>query len=136
MSAIVVQDLVKRYGGFTAVEEVSFTAPAGQVTALLGPNGAGKTTTIEILEGFQAPTAGTVRVLGADPRAGGPAGRAWRARIGLVLQSTSLDVQLTVTEALALFGSLYPGAHRVFFDVAGAVVILLAAGQWLYRTRR
>ena len=113
MSAIVVQDLVKRYGGFTAVEEVSFTAPAGQVTALLGPNGAGKTTTIEIMEGFQGPTAGTVRVLGADPRARGAAGRAWRARIGLVLQSTSLDVQLTVTEALALFGSLYPGAHRV-----------------------
>ena len=53
MSAIVVEDLVKRYGGFTAVEDVSFTAAAGEVTALLGPNGAGKTTTIEILEGFQ-----------------------------------------------------------------------------------
>ena len=52
------------------------------MTALLGPNGAGKTTTIEILEGFQAPTGGTVRVLGTDPRRGG--GRAWRARIGLV----------------------------------------------------
>jgi ABC-type sugar transport system ATPase subunit len=56
MSAIVVEDLVKRYDGFTAVEDVSFTAAAGEVTALLGPNGAGKTTTIEILEGFQAPT--------------------------------------------------------------------------------
>ena len=74
MSAIVVEDLVKRFGGFTAVEDVSFTAAAGEVTALLGPNGAGKTTTIEILEGFQAPTAGTVRVLGTDPRAGGQAG--------------------------------------------------------------
>jgi ABC-2 type transport system ATP-binding protein len=113
VSAIVVEDLVKRYGVFTAVEGVSFTAPGGQVTALLGPNGAGKTTTIEILEGFQAPTAGSVRVLGADPRARGTAGRAWRSRIGLVLQSTSLDSQLTVTEALALFGSLYPGRHRV-----------------------
>jgi ABC-type multidrug transport system ATPase subunit len=66
VSAIAVEDLVKRYGGFTAVEDVSFTAAAGEVTALLGPNGAGKTTTIEILEGFQAPTAGTVRVLGTD----------------------------------------------------------------------
>ena len=113
MSAIVVEDLVKRYGGFTAVEDVSFTATAGQVTALLGPNGAGKTTTIEILEGFQAPTAGTVRVLGTDPRAGGRTGRSWRARIGLVLQSTSLDAQLTVTEALTLFGGLYPGRRRV-----------------------
>jgi ABC-2 type transport system ATP-binding protein len=54
-----------------------------------------------------------VRVLGTDPRAGGQAGRAWRARIGLVLQSTSLDAQLTVTEALTLFGGLYPGRRRV-----------------------
>jgi ABC-2 type transport system ATP-binding protein len=113
MNAIVVENLVKRYGGFTAVRDVSFAAPAGQVTALLGPNGAGKTTTIEILEGFLAPTAGTVRVLGADPRALGAAGRAWRARIGLVLQSTSLDDQLTVTEALTVFGGLYPGRRQV-----------------------
>ena len=113
MTAIVVEDLVKRYGGFTAVQDVSFTAAAGEVTALLGPNGAGKTTTIEILEGFQVPTAGAVRVLGADPRAGGWAGRSWRARIGLVLQSTSLDSQLTVTESLTLFGSLYPEPRRV-----------------------
>jgi ABC-2 type transport system ATP-binding protein len=111
VSAIVVEDLVKRFGGFTAVEDVGFAAAAGEVTALLGPNGAGKTTTIEILEGFQAPSAGTVRVLGTDPRARGRAGRALRARTGLVLQSTSLDAQLTVTEALTLFGGLYP-RHR------------------------
>jgi ABC-2 type transport system ATP-binding protein len=112
MSAIEVEGLVKRYGGFTAVAGVSFTAAPGQVTALLGPNGAGKTTTIEILEGFQAPTAGAVRVLGTDPRAGGRAGQSLRARIGLVLQSTSLDAQLTVTETLTLFGGLYPGRRR------------------------
>jgi ABC-2 type transport system ATP-binding protein len=110
VSAVAVEGLVKRYGDFTAVEQVSFTAPSGQVTAVLGPNGAGKTTTIEILEGFQTPTAGTVRVLGADPAR---VGRAWRARIGLILQSTSLDAQLTVAETLALFGSLYPGRRRV-----------------------
>jgi ABC-2 type transport system ATP-binding protein len=110
VNAIVVKDLVKRYGGFTAVQDVSFEVAAGQVTAVLGPNGAGKTTTIEILEGFQAPTAGTVRVLGADPRT---AGRAWRARIGLVLQTTSLDAQLTVAEALTVFGSLYARPRRV-----------------------
>jgi ABC-2 type transport system ATP-binding protein len=113
MSAIEVDGLVKRFGGFTAVAGVSFTASPGQVTALLGPNGAGKTTTIEILEGFQGAAAGTVRVLGTDPRAGGRAGRAWRARIGLVLQSTGLDAQLTVTEALTVFGSLYPSRQRV-----------------------
>jgi ABC-2 type transport system ATP-binding protein len=110
VSAIVVDGLSKRYGHFTAVQDVSFSVPSGQVTALLGPNGAGKTTTIEILEGFAAPTAGTVRVLGADPRA---AGRAWRARIGLVLQSTSLDGQLSVAEALRLYGGLYPRPRPV-----------------------
>ena len=117
MSAITARDLVKRFGGFTAVDGVSFAAPPGQVTALLGPNGAGKTTTIEILEGFQAPTSGTVRVLGADPLT---AGRAHRARIGLVTQSTSLDGQLTVAEGLELFGSLYAGPRR-----AGEVLDLI-----------
>jgi ABC-2 type transport system ATP-binding protein len=110
MTAIVVTDLVKRYGRFTAVQDVSFEVAPGQVTALLGPNGAGKTTTIEILEGFLAPTAGSVQVLGVNPRNGG---RAWRARIGLVLQTTSLDSQLTVAEALMMFGALYPNARRV-----------------------
>ena len=103
-TAIEVNGLVKRFDSFTAVNGVSFEIGPGQVTALLGPNGAGKTTTIEILEGFQSPTAGTVRVLGANPRQGGSA---WRARIGLLLQTTSLDAQLTVTEAIALYGSLY-----------------------------
>jgi ABC-2 type transport system ATP-binding protein len=110
MSAIIVKDLVKRYGRFTAVQDVSFEVASGQVTALLGPNGAGKTTTIEILEGFLAPTAGSVQVLGANPRTGG---RAWRAKIGLVLQTTSLDAQLTVTEALTMFRTLYPNPLRV-----------------------
>ena len=110
MSAIIVKDLVKRYGRFTAVQDVSFEVASGQVTALLGPNGAGKTTTIEILEGFLAPSAGTVQVLGANPRTGG---RAWRARIGLVLQTTSLDAQLTVTEALTMFGALYRKPRRI-----------------------
>jgi ABC-2 type transport system ATP-binding protein len=118
VNAIVVRNLVKRYGGFTAVDNVSFEAADGQVTALLGPNGAGKTTTIEILEGFQAPTSGVVQVLDASPRT---RSRAWRARIGLVLQSTSLDAQLTVTEALSLFGALYPSPLRVghVLDVIG-----------------
>ena len=115
MSAIEVSGLVKRFGGYTAVDGVGFEAPSGQVTALLGPNGAGKTTTIEILEGFQAPTSGTVRVLGTDPlisktRSGG---RAWRSKIGLVLQATSLDAQLTVREALETYGVLYRGAQPI-----------------------
>jgi ABC-2 type transport system ATP-binding protein len=107
VSAIEVEHLTKRFGDLIAVRDVSFAVAAGQVVAVLGPNGAGKTTLIEILEGFQAPDGGQVRVLGTDPRAGGRAGQAWRARIGMVLQSTSLDRQLTVGEAVRLYGGLF-----------------------------
>jgi ABC-2 type transport system ATP-binding protein len=107
VNAIETERLTKRFGGFTAVHDLSFAVPAGQVTAVLGPNGAGKTTLIEMLEGFQAPTAGRARVLGGDPRAGGRAGQRWRARIGLVLQATSLDSELTVLEALRLWAALF-----------------------------
>ena len=90
MSAIVVDKLTKHFGDFPAVDGVSFEIPEGQLVAVLGPNGAGKTTTLEMLEGFQAPTSGTARVLGVDPHRGN---RRWRARIGMVLQSTSLDAE-------------------------------------------
>ncbi|MGH2885456.1 MAG: ABC transporter ATP-binding protein [Solirubrobacteraceae bacterium] len=110
MDAVIVENLTKRFGEFAAVEGVSFTVPAGQLVAVLGPNGAGKTTTLEMLEGFLAPSSGTVRVLGADPRRGD---RAWRARVGLVLQSTSLDDALTVRATLELYSSLYSRPWRV-----------------------
>jgi ABC-2 type transport system ATP-binding protein len=110
MSAVSVEHLTKAFGQFAAVDDVSFEVPEGQLVAVLGPNGAGKTTTLEMLEGFLAPTAGTIRVLGADPRHGG---RAWRARVGLVLQSTSLDPELTARDILSLYAPLYPRPWRV-----------------------
>ena len=110
MSAIVIDRLTKHFGDFTAVGGVSLDVPGGQLVAVLGPNGAGKTTTLEILEGFITPTAGTVRVLGVDPRRGD---RRWRARIGLVLQSTSLDAELTVRDTLSVFAGLYPAPRPV-----------------------
>jgi ABC-2 type transport system ATP-binding protein len=110
MTAIAVDRLTKRFGDLVAVDEVSFEVPDGQLVAVLGPNGAGKTTTLEILEGFAAPTSGTVRVLGADPHRGD---RRWRSRIGLVLQSTSLDAEITVRETLNTFAQLYPSPRRV-----------------------
>jgi ABC-2 type transport system ATP-binding protein len=133
-TAIEVSGLVKRFGSFTAVNDVSFEIASGQVTALLGPNGAGKTTTIEIMEGYQSPSSGTVRVLGADPRKGGSA---WRGRIGLVLQTTSLDAQLTVAEAISLYGTLYKkplGLAEVLeaidlTDDAGTRIGALSGGQ-------
>jgi ABC-2 type transport system ATP-binding protein len=68
LTAIEVDHLVKRFGGFTAVEDISFGVPAGQVAAMLGPNGAGKTTAIEVLEGFLAPSrVGLLLPLGPGP---------------------------------------------------------------------
>jgi ABC-2 type transport system ATP-binding protein len=110
MTAIVLEHVTKRFGDFAAVDDVSFEVPDGQLLAVLGPNGAGKTITLEMLEGFLVPTSGTVRVLGADPRHGG---RAWRARVGLVLQSTSLDPEPTVRDTLSLYAPLYPHPYKV-----------------------
>jgi ABC-2 type transport system ATP-binding protein len=110
VSAIVVERLTKHFGDFAAVDGVSFEVPEGQLVAVLGPNGAGKTTTLEMLEGFLAPTSGTVRVLDVDPHRGD---RRWRARIGLVLQSTSLEDEITVRDTLTVFAGLYPAARPV-----------------------
>lgn len=110
MNAVSVEHVTRRFGELAAVDDVSFEADAGEVVALLGPNGAGKTTTFEMLEGYLAPSAGSLRVLGVDPRRGD---RAWRARVGLVLQSTSLDAQLSVRDAISVFAALYPRPRSV-----------------------
>lgn len=99
-----VRDLRMRYGKTDVLNGVSFTARRGEVLALLGPNGAGKTTTIEILEGFRMRSAGQVSVLGVDPAHGG---EAWRARIGIVLQSWRDHGKWRVRELLANVGSFY-----------------------------
>jgi ABC-2 type transport system ATP-binding protein len=67
VAAVDVRDLTVRYGDLVAVQQASFTAEAGQITAVLGPNGAGKTSTIEVCEGYRRAASGTVRVLGLDP---------------------------------------------------------------------
>jgi ABC-2 type transport system ATP-binding protein len=104
VSAIAVDGLHKRYGDREAVRGISFEIEEGEVFGLLGPNGAGKTTTVEILEGYRHRDAGAVTVLGEDPQS---AGTAWRERIGIVLQSSSLYPNLTVRESLAVFGGYY-----------------------------
>jgi ABC-2 type transport system ATP-binding protein len=102
--AIEVERLVKRFGDLVAVDGLDLCVPAGTCLGLLGPNGAGKTTTVEILEGLQPATSGSVRVLG----------RTWqqdaegiRNRIGVTLQETRFHEKLTVEETLTLFRSFY-----------------------------
>jgi len=63
---IEIQGLTKRFGSFTAVDNVSFQVPRGQVLGFLGPNGAGKSTTMRMLAGFMTPTAGVARICGHD----------------------------------------------------------------------
>ena len=104
MTAIEVEGLVKRYGGRTVLDGVSFGVAAGELVAILGPNGAGKTTTVEIVEGYRAGDAGTVRVLGTDPRKGG---REHRARVGLMLQDGGVDMRARPRETLIQYARFH-----------------------------
>ncbi|CAN5251484.1 ABC transporter ATP-binding protein [soil metagenome] len=105
-----VRDLRKTYGSFTALHGVSFDIHRGETFALLGPNGAGKSTTIEILEGYRDRSGGEATVLGVDP---GRGGLDWKARLGIVLQSTGESGNVTVREQLAHFAGFYPHARDV-----------------------
>jgi ABC-2 type transport system ATP-binding protein len=107
--AIEVRGLEKHYGSVAAVVGVDLEVRAGEVFALLGPNGAGKSTTVEILEGHRHRSAGSVSVLGFDPEVGG---RPFRERIGIVLQNSAIEKELTVRESLDLYGSMYPRRRR------------------------
>jgi ABC-2 type transport system ATP-binding protein len=108
--AIEVEGLVKRFEDVVAVNGVSFSVPEGSCLGLLGPNGAGKTTTVEILEGLQKATAGTIRVLGQSWETDADA---LRARIGIALQETRFYEKLTVRETVELFQAFYPEAISV-----------------------
>jgi ABC-2 type transport system ATP-binding protein len=109
---IAVQDLVKNYGEFCAVNHISFTVPEGKIFGFLGPNGAGKTTTIKMLTTVLEPTSGTIRVNGFDPTR---EQRQVRRAFGIVFQDPSLDDELTAFENMNLHGILYgvPRAERL-----------------------
>src|SRR5438093_3152604 len=103
-SAVQVRDLVRRFGTFTAVDNVSFDVHRGEIFGLLGPNGAGKTTTFRMLCGLLPATSGTLRVAGMDLRR---ARASARQRIGYVAQKFALYGSLSVTENLTFFASAY-----------------------------
>jgi ABC-2 type transport system ATP-binding protein len=102
--AIVVRELTRRFGTFTAVAAVSFSVRRGEIFGFLGPNGAGKTTTIKMLAGLLQPSAGSAHVAGIDVTR---EARALTQRIGYMSQAFSLYGDLTVGENIELFGGLY-----------------------------
>ncbi|MGB5187582.1 MAG: ATP-binding cassette domain-containing protein, partial [Acidimicrobiia bacterium] len=105
MPVVSVENLTKSYGDVEAVRGVSFVLEEGEVFALLGPNGAGKTTIVEILEGYRKRTSGDVDVLGFDPSENQ---RTFKERIGIVLQESSVERELTVRETINTYGAPYP----------------------------
>jgi ABC-2 type transport system ATP-binding protein len=101
---ISVSNLIKTFGDFTAVDNISFEVAEGEVFGILGPNGAGKTTTLEIIETLQKATSGSVMVDGVDAST-----HAWdiKRRIGVQLQSAGFYPELTLVDLLHLFAAMY-----------------------------
>ena len=131
-SVINVRGLAKSYGSNQAVAGIDLSIAQGEIFALLGPNGAGKTTTVEILEGFRNRDSGEVTVLGTDPAVKGEAGRIWRNRIGIVLQSTSDAGDLSVRDTVAHFAKYYSNPRDV--DEVVSAVGLTEKSKELIRT--
>jgi ABC-2 type transport system ATP-binding protein len=128
-AVISARGLRKSYGDFEAVRGIELDVEPGEVFAFLGPNGAGKTTTVEILEGYRERSGGEVSVLGADPA---KPTRAWRERVGVVLQECRLTPELTVRETVAQ----YAGYYRSPRDVDETVNLVGLAPKAAERTSR
>src|SRR5467141_3770953 len=98
------QHLVKRYGQFVAVNDVSFSIREGEIFGIIGPNGAGKTTTVECISGLRAPDSGSVSVYGLSPQKDR---NKLRELVGVQLQESALPPRLRAGEAVRLFASFY-----------------------------
>ena len=116
-SVIEVSDLVVEYqsskGSVRAVDGLDLHIAAGEVYALLGENGAGKTSTVEVIEGHRRRLSGQVKVLGIDPAATGRDRRELRDQIGIVLQASGIEPEITAREALTLFRSPYRNPRTI-----------------------
>jgi len=106
---VLAENLTKRFGDFTAVDQVSFSVQPGEVVGYLGPNGSGKTTTIRMLLGLLRPSAGRAQVMGlaVDTQA-----EAIRSRVGYMSQKFALYDELTAWENLAFYGGVYGISDR------------------------
>jgi lipooligosaccharide transport system ATP-binding protein len=107
--------LVKRFGEFVAVDSIDFEIGRGESFGFLGPNGAGKTSTMRMISCMSPVSGGTLRVLGMDPATDGPV---IRARIGLVPQEDSLDLELTVLDNLMVYGRYFDLPRKVIRERA------------------
>ena len=105
-----VENLVKTFGTFTAVNDISFEVAEGEIFAFLGPNGAGKTTTIKMLTTLLKPTSGRIELDGLDPAV---KQNEVRQRFGIVFQDPSLDGELTAWENMEIPGVLYHVPHKL-----------------------
>jgi len=108
---VVASKLTKDFGSFRAVDDIDFTIERGESFGFLGPNGAGKTSTMRMLSGITTPTSGDLTIFGLDPRTQGPF---IRARLGLVPQEDTLELELSVLDNLLMFGR--------YFDLPKAVI--------------
>lgn len=113
-AAVRVRGLTKSYGTTRAVAGVDFEIGEGEVVAILGPNGAGKTTTVEMIEGFRRPDSGEIEVLGFDPADRDPE---LLDKIGIVLQQSGIEQELTVGESLAAQRRAYTNPRTVDWAV-------------------
>jgi len=102
--AIEVTDLCKIYGGQRVIDNLTLTVPAGGIFGLLGPNGAGKTTLMKIMAGLVRPTAGQLKIFGADASVRKPN---MKCRVGLAPQDNNMERELTVEETLTVYGRMF-----------------------------
>jgi len=128
--AISAQHLVRRFGAFTAVNDVSFTVQPGEIFGFLGPNGSGKTTVIKMLTGLLPLSGGEASVLGLDVRKD-PEGV--RETIGYMSQNFSLYTDLTVTENLRFYGRVYGLAPERLRKRMDEIVVLNGLGPYMNR---
>jgi lipooligosaccharide transport system ATP-binding protein len=103
------QGLTKRFGKLVAVDGIDFAVPPGEAFGFLGPNGAGKTSTMRMIGAVSPRSGGELRVLGMDPDENGPR---IRSRLGVVPQSDTLDMELTVGENLLIYGRYFDMSRR------------------------